>query len=228
MIIDLNCDMGELDDAAHEAALMEHITSANIACGGHAGDEGTMERTVRLALERKIRIGAHPGYPDRANFGRLEMALTEEEIELTVCAQIERLDAVVRRLGGITVHVKPHGALYNAAVRNQDVARAIGRGVARWNRGVRVFGLAGSSMLEVWRGMGLAVAGEGFADRRYEPDGSLRSRRFPDALITDPQAAAAQALRLARSGAVETICVHGDTPGAVEILKACREALPYQ
>src|ERR1035438_7961218 len=94
MIIDLNCDMGELEDAAHEAALMEHITSANIACGGHAGDETTMERTVRPALEHKIRIGAHPGYPDRANFGRLELALTAEEIERTVCAQIERLDAV--------------------------------------------------------------------------------------------------------------------------------------
>jgi UPF0271 protein len=228
MTIDLNCDMGELEDAAHEAALMEHITSANIACGGHAGDEATMERTARLALEHNVRIGAHPGYPDRANFGRIEMALTAEEIERTVCAQIERLDAVVGRLGGATVHVKPHGALYNAAVRNQEVARAIGRGVARWNNGVPVFGLAGSSMLDVWRGMGLEVAGEGFADRRYEPDGSLRSRRFPDALIDDPQEAAAQAVRLARSGAVQTICVHGDTPGAVEILKACREALLYQ
>jgi len=225
-MIDLNCDMGELEDAAHEAALMEHITSANIACGGHAGDEATMERTVRLALEREIRIGAHPGYPDRANFGRIEMAMTVEEIERTVAQQIERLDAVVRRLGGTIVHVKPHGALYNTAVRNQDVARAIGRGVARWNRGVPVFGLAGSSMLDVWRGMGLTAAGEGFADRRYEPDGSLRSRKFPDALITDPKEAASQALRLVRSGAVETICVHGDTPGAVAILKACREALP--
>jgi UPF0271 protein len=228
MTIDLNCDMGELEDAAHEAALMEHITSANVACGGHAGDEDTMERTVRLALGRQVRIGAHPGYPDRANFGRKEMALTAEEIERTVAEQIERLDAVVRRLGGAIVHVKPHGALYNVAVRNQDVARAIGRGVARWNGGVPLFGLAGSSMLEVWRGMGLAAAGEGFADRRYEPDGSLRSRQFSDALITDPQEAAAQALRLARSGAVETICVHGDTPGAVEILKACREALASQ
>jgi UPF0271 protein len=228
MIIDLNCDMGELEDAAHEAALMEYITSANIACGGHAGDEATMERTVRLALKRKIHIGAHPGYPDRANFGRIEMAMTVEEIERTVCVQIERLDAVVRRLGGAIVHVKPHGALYNVAVRNQEVARAIGRGVARWNRGVPVFGLAGASMLDVWRGMGLAAVGEGFADRRYEPDGSLRSRQFPDALITGPQEAAAQAVHLARCGAVETICVHGDTPGAVEILKACREALTCQ
>jgi UPF0271 protein len=108
------------------------------------------------------------------------------------------------------------------------VARAIGLGVARWNRNVLLFGLAGASMLDVWRSMGLAAAGEGFADRRYEPDGSLRSRQFPDALITDPKEAAAQALRLARSGTVKTICVHGDTPGAVAILQACREALPYQ
>jgi UPF0271 protein len=225
MEIDLNCDMGELEDAAHEAALMEHITSANIACGAHAGDEATMERTARLALERKVRIGAHPGYPDRANFGRVEMAMTAAEIEATVWQQIELLDAVVQRLGGCVVHVKPHGALYNVAVRNQSVAEAIGRGVARWNQGVPVFGLAGSPMLDVWRGMGLTVAGEGFADRRYELDGSLRSRKLPDALITNPREAAAQALRLARSGTVETICVHGDTPGAVEILKACREAL---
>ena len=225
MTIDLNCDMGELPDAAHEAALMQHITSANIACGGHAGDEATMERTTRLALERGVRIGAHPGYPDRANFGRIEIAMSSEDIEQTVFYQIERLDAVVRRLGGAIVHVKPHGALYNVAVRNAGVARAIGNGVARWNSRVPVFGLAGSPMLDVWREMGLPVAGEAFADRRYEPDGTLRSRKFADALITDPQEAAAQAVRLARAGQAQTICVHGDTPGAVDILKACREAL---
>jgi UPF0271 protein len=226
MKIDLNCDMGELEDARHEAALMESITSANIACGGHAGDEATMERTTRLALERGIRIGAHPGYPDRANFGRIEMPMSAAEIEATVREQIERLDAVVRRLGGEIVHVKPHGALYNVAVRNETVARAIGAGIAQWNPKTTVFGLAGSPMLDWWRQMGLEVAAEGFADRRYEPDGTLRSRKFPDALITDPQAAAAQAVRLAREGVAQTICVHGDTPGAVEILKACRKALP--
>ena len=226
MKIDLNCDMGELEDARQEAALMESITSANIACGGHAGDEATMERTTRLALERGIRIGAHPGYPDRANFGRIEMPMSVAEIETTVREQIERLDAVVRRLGGEIVHVKPHGALYNVAVRNETVARAIAAGIAQWNPKTTVFGLAGSPMLGWWREMGLAVAAEGFADRRYEPDGTLRSRKFPDALITDPQAAAAQAVRLAREGVAQTICVHGDTPGAVEILKACRKALP--
>jgi UPF0271 protein len=223
--IDFNCDMGELDDAAHEAALMAYITSANIACGGHAGDARTMERTARLALGRGVRIGAHPGYPDRENFGRVEIAMTAEAIADTVYAQIARLDDVVQRLGGAIVHVKPHGALYNVAVRHADVARAIAQGAARWNPQTTLFGLAGSPMLDVWRGMGMTVAGEAFADRRYEPDGTLRSRQFPDALITDPREAAAQALRFARQGLAETICVHGDTPGSVAILKACRNAL---
>ena len=225
MNIDLNCDMGELEDAPHEAALMAYITSANIACGGHAGDAQTMERTARLALERGVRIGAHPGYPDRENFGRVEIAMTAEAIADTVYAQIARLDDVVQRLGGAIVHVKPHGALYNVAVRHADVARAIAQGAARWNPQTTLFGLAGSPMLDVWRAMGMAVAGEAFADRRYEPDGTLRSRQFPDALITDPREAAAQALRFARQGLAETICVHGDTPGSVAILKACRNAL---
>jgi len=223
--IDFNCDMGELDDAAHEAALMAYITSANIACGGHAGDARTMERTARLALGRGVRIGAHPGYPDRENFGRVEIAMTAEAIADTVYAQIARLDDVVQRLGGAIVHVKPHGALYNVAVRHADVARAIAQGAARWNPQTTLFGLAGSPMLDVWRAMGMAVAGEAFADRRYEPDGTLRARKFPDALITDPREAAAQALRFARQGLAETICVHGDTPGSVAILKACRNAL---
>ena len=223
--IDFNCDMGELDDAAHEAALMAYITSANIACGGHAGDARTMERTARLALGRGVRIGAHPGYPDRENFGRVEIAMTAEAIADTVYAQIARLDDVVQRLGGAIVHVKPHGALYNVAVRHADVARAIAQGAARWNPQTTLFGLAGSPMLDVWRAMGMTVAGEAFADRRYEPDGTLRSRQFPDALITDPREAAAQALRFARQGLAETICVHGDTPGSVAILKACRNAL---
>jgi UPF0271 protein len=225
MNIDLNCDMGELEDAAHEAALMQYVTSANIACGEHAGDEAVMERTARLALDRGVRIGAHPGYPDRANFGRIEMALQESEVEDTVLRQIERLDTIVQSLGGSIVHVKPHGALYNVAVKNEKVARAIARGVLRWRAGATIFGLAGSRMLEWWGEMGLVVAAEGFADRRYEPDGTLRSRNFPDALITEPAAAAAQALRLAREGVAQTICVHGDTPGSVEILKACRQAL---
>ena len=225
MILDLNCDMGELEDAGHEAALMEYVTSANIACGGHAGDEAAMERTARLALARGVRIGAHPGYPDRANFGRIAIPMPAAEIERTVRRQIERLDAVVRRIGGRIVHVKPHGALYNVAVRNTEVARAIAGGVAAWDPRVTLFGLAGSAMLEVGRQLGMEVAAEAFADRRYEPDGTLRPRKFADALITDPREAAAQALRFAREGKAQTICVHGDTPGAVDILKACREAV---
>jgi UPF0271 protein len=225
MKIDLNCDMGELEDSAHEAALMQHITSANIACGAHAGDEAIMERTARLALARGVKIGAHPGYPDRENFGRLELPMSPEAIADTVHAQIERLQAVVAKLGGEIVHVKPHGALYNVAVKNQAVARAIGEGVSRWNPKVILFGLANSPMLECWRAMGLAVAAEGFADRRYEPDGTLRNRKFADALITDPAQAAAQAVRLANEGVAQTICVHGDTPGAIAILEACSKAL---
>jgi len=223
--MDLNCDMGELEDAAHETALMQYITSANIACGGHAGDESTMERTARLALQHGVRIGAHPSFPDRAHFGRLEMDLPSDEIERTVRAQIERLDLVVHRLGARVVHVKPHGALYNMAARDERVARAIGRAVAAWNPDSTLFGLLGSASLDVWRAIGLNVAAEAFADRRYEPDGSLRSRKFADALITDPQQAAAQATRFAREGKAQTLCVHGDTPGAVAILKACRAAL---
>jgi len=139
--------------------------------------------------------------------------------------QLVNLDRIVTKLGGEVVHVKPHGALYNVAVKDDDVATAIGVGVMRWKAHVVMFGLAESPMLRMWRAIGLNVAGEGFADRRYEPDGTLRSRKFADALITDPKEAAAQAVRLAESGTVQTICVHGDTPGAVEILKACREAL---
>jgi UPF0271 protein len=224
-MIDLNCDMGELEDSAHEAALMEHVTSANIACGAHAGDDATMERTARLALERGVRIGAHPGYPDRANFGRLEMPMSPEQIADTVYEQIRRLEAIVERLGGRIEYVKPHGALYNVAVKNTAVARAIGEGVVRWKRTAPIFGLAASPMLDVWKSMGLEGVGEAFADRRYEPDGTLRNRKFPDALITDPAAAAAQAVRLAREGKAQTICVHGDTPGSVAILRACRAAL---
>lgn len=225
MLLDLNCDMGELEDAAHEAALMQYITSANIACGAHAGNEATMERTARLALDRGVRIGAHPGYPDRENFGRVEMKMNPEAIAATVREQIERLHAIVSRLGGSIVHVKPHGALYNVAVKNAEVARAIGAGVIRWNPAIPIFGLAESPMLDVWREMGIKAVGEAFADRRYEPDGTLRSRKFPDALITDPAEAAAQALHFAREGKAQTVCVHGDTPGAVVILRACHDAL---
>jgi UPF0271 protein len=221
MKIDLNCDMGELPDGALEELLMPHITSANIACGGHAGDAATMRRTVELARRHGVAVGAHPGYPDRANFGRVEMALTPEQIAQTVFQQIGALAAIASDIG----HVKPHGALYNVAAKKPDVARAIGEGVARFGKELVLVGLAGSVMLDVWCEMGFRVAAEGFADRRYEPDGSLRARKFADALITDPGEAADQALRLARKGRVQTICVHSDTPGSVEIVAAVARAL---
>jgi 5-oxoprolinase (ATP-hydrolysing) subunit A len=223
LIIDLNCDMGELADAALEEALMAHITSANVACGGHAGDTAGMRRTVEMARRHGVAVGAHPGYPDRANFGRVEMALSAEQIAQTVREQIGALAAIA----GSLAHVKPHGALYNVAAKNPEVARAIGEGVARFGEGLVLVlvGLAGSAMLDVWRAMGFRTAAEGFADRRYEPDGSLRSRKFADALITEPGEAAAQALRLVSEGRVQTICVHSDTPGSVEILAAVARAL---
>jgi len=213
--------MGELPDAALEEALMAHITSANVACGGHAGDAASTRRTVEMARRHGVEVGAHPGYPDRANFGRVEMALSAEQIAQTVCQQIGALAAIA---GGLA-HVKPHGALYNVAAKNSEVARAIGEGVARYGEGLVLVGLAGSTMLDVWRAMGFRTAAEGFADRRYEPDGSLRARKFADALITEPGEAAAQALRLVSEGRVQTICVHSDTPGSVEIVVAVERAL---
>jgi UPF0271 protein len=221
MTIDLNCDMGELADVALEEALMRSVTSANVACGGHAGDPATMERTVRLARQYGVAVGAHPGYPDRANFGRVEMPLSAAETAHTVAAQIRALADIAGEL----THVKPHGALYNVAAKDAKVARAIGEGVAFAGRKLVLVGLAGSAMLDVWREMGFRVAAEGFADRRYEPGGGLRSRKFADALITDPEQAAAQALRLAQEGRAETICVHSDTAESVRILAAVSQAL---
>src|SRR5712664_1613066 len=230
--MDLNCDMGELPEAIADGtqeSLMTSLTSANIACGGHAGDEHTMKTTVEQALRWKLAIGAHPGYPDRANFGRLELKLPAKEIADSVYEQVRALAEVAARCGARLAHVKPHGALYNQAVRNRELASAIAEGVARWSREVVLVGLAGSPMLDVFRKAGFAVAAEAFADRRYEPDGTLRSRKFEDALIRDPAEAGWQALSIVERGAVtacdgtevsvdaQTLCIHGDTPGAPEI-----------
>jgi UPF0271 protein len=223
MRIDLNSDVGELEDATVDERMMPLITSANIACGAHAGDVETMERTIRLALAARVAVGAHPGYPDRENFGRVEIPMSALEIETAVFEQVTALADIAARCGARVQHVKPHGALYNVAVNNAEVARAVGLGVALWSRNVVLVGLAGSTMLKVWRDLGFPVAAEGFADRRYEPDGTLRPRRFPDALITDPAEAGRQAVALA--GQVETICIHGDTPGAPAIAEAVRAAL---
>jgi UPF0271 protein len=230
--IDLNCDMGEVQEAVADGtqeSLMRSITSVNIACGGHAGDEQAMKTTIEQALRWKLAIGAHPGYPDRANFGRLELKLPLNEIAASIFDQVQVLAEVAARCGARVVHVKPHGALYNQAVRNHELSGAIAEGVARWSRDIVLVGLAGSPMLDVFREAGFAVAAEAFADRRYEPDGTLRSRKFADALIRNPEEAAWQALGIAERGLViasdgsevaveaQTICIHGDTPGAAQI-----------
>jgi UPF0271 protein len=222
----------------------------HIACGGHAGDVQTMRTTIEQALRAGVALGAHPGYPDRANFGRLELNLPLDALADSVYQQVRAFAEITASCGARIVHVKPHGALYNQAVRNRDLAEAIAQGVARaigavgarlnaasssppaentMRKDVVLVGLAGSSMLDVFRQAGFPVAAEAFADRRYEPDGTLRSRKFDDALIRDPAQAARQALSIAQRGVVtahdgsgvkltaQTICIHGDTPGAPQI-----------
>ncbi len=241
--VDLNCDMGELAEAIADGtqeALMRSITSANVACGGHAGDEKTMRTTIEQALKYRVAVGAHPGYPDPENFGRLELKMPPEAVAASVFEQVKALAGVAQVCGAEVVHVKPHGALYNQAVRNRELAKAIAAGVARWNRDVVLVGLAGSPMLDVFREAGFNIAAEAFADRRYEPDGTLRSRKFEDALIRDPAEAGKQALSMVERGVVtaidgsevpvaaQTICIHGDTPGATkiaaEVARTLREA----
>jgi UPF0271 protein len=238
--IDLNCDMGEvpemLADGSQEA-LMQYVSSANIACGGHAGDAEMMRATIEQALHRNVALGAHPGYEDRANFGRLELQLAPEEISTSVHRQILELEKVAKECGAHIVHVKAHGALYNRAARDRETARAIAEGVRRSCTEFVLVGLAGSVMLEEFRAVGFAVAAEAFADRRYEPDGRLRSRKSAEALLHDPEQAAEQALRIVEQGEVvasdggvislvaQTICIHGDTPGAPQIAAAVRRRL---
>ena len=238
--IDLNCDMGELPEAIADGtqeSLMPSFTSINVACGGHAGDEQTMRTTVEQALRWKLAIGAHPGYPDRANFGRLELNLSPQVIADSVYEQVRALAEVAARCGVRLTHVKPHGALYNQAVHNRQLAEAVANGVARWRRDIVLVGLAGSPMLDVFRAAGFPVAAEAFADRRYEPDGTLRSRKHPDALIRDPAEAGRQALHIVKEGAVvasdgsevavtvQTLCIHGDTPGAPSVAAAVAQTL---
>jgi UPF0271 protein len=238
--IDLNCDMGELPEAIADGtqeSLMPWLTSANIACGGHAGDAQTMEATIGQAQKHNLAIGAHPGYPDRENFGRFEMNLSSQAISDFVFEQVKALDEIAKQLGATISHVKPHGALYNQAVRNREIAMAIADGVARWKRDVVLVGLADSPMLEVFREAGFTAAAEAFADRRYEPDGTLRLRKFRDALLHDPAEAAKQAVSIATRGKLiaqnsseisvtaQTLCIHGDTPGATKIAAAVAQAL---
>ena len=234
--IDLNADVGEGLDAA-DAAIIPLISSANIACGGHAGDERTMRTTVALALRHGVGIGAHPGYPDREGFGRRPLDISPGDLRASLLTQLEALAEVVAEAGGRIAHVKPHGLLYNEAAAQPALAELLADAVRAWDPDVVLVGLAGSQLLAAGRAAGLAVAAEGFADRAYEPDGSLRPRLRPGALHEDPATVAAQAVSIARDGraplpgggwvvvSAETLCLHGDEPGAVRNARAVRAAL---
>jgi UPF0271 protein len=238
--IDLNADVGESYGAwqmGQDEALIPLVTSVNIACGAHAGDPLVMERTVALAHASGVQIGAHPGYPDRDGFGRRDMSLTPDELEAWLLFQLGALSAFVRDAGAELHHVKPHGALYNRAAQDADVAEAVARAVCRFDRSLVLIGLCGSRLLDAGRAQGLPVAAEAFADRAYEADGSLRSRRHPDAVLADPEAAAEQAVSIvvlgkvtARDGTTvtlhaDTLCIHGDTPGAADYARLVRTEL---
>lgn len=229
--LDINCDLGELPELiadGTQAAILGYITQANIACGGHAGDNDTMKRTVVECLEHGVAVGAHPSYPDRANFGRQVMEITEAELADVITGQLFALDKIARREGARITHVKPHGALYNHAVREPRIAAAIANGVEAYSPHVLILALAGSPMIEAIDGYGMRTLAEAFADRTYEPDRTLRSRQHADALITDPARAAAQATRIANEGWADTICIHSDTPGALAIVRAVSAALETQ
>jgi UPF0271 protein len=235
--IDLNSDLGE--GAGTDAAIMPLISSANIACGGHAGNDNTMRAAIELALKNHVAIGAHPGYPDRERFGRVALEMPERELVESIRRQIDSLVAIAARVGARVTHVKAHGALYNQAERDRAAARTILAGVRAAGAGpdVVVFAPPASAMAEEATAAGMKVAREGFIDRAYESDGTLRPRSLAGALITDPSAAAAQALSFLQKGGVttvdgpfielevDTLCIHGDTPGAAEIARAVREAL---
>ncbi len=224
--IDLNCDLGE--GAGHDAELMPWITSANIACGAHAGDESTMRDTVALAKKHGVSAGAHPGLDDRKNFGRLERPVMPDEVYQLVLTQTRRLQQIAGAAAVRVKHVKLHGALYNMAARNTLLAEATANAVYEADPRLVLFGLAGSHLLSAGRAAGLTVASEVFADRTYQADGTLTSRARPDALIEREEIATAQALRMIREGKVratdgadvtlqaDTVCLHGDGARAVE------------
>lgn len=223
-MIHINADIGEIpEDIANgtQEALLQYLTAVNIACGGHAGTPETMRQSIAQAKKYRLEIGAHPGYPDPANFGRLSLNMPLDAVAETVFEQIKTLAQFTNEIR----HVKPHGALYNQAVNDPDLARAIAQGVARFSREITLVGLANSRMLEVFAEAGFQIAAEAFADRRYNADGTLVARTEANALITDPAEAAEQALKFARDGTVQTICVHGDTPGAAAIARAVAQAL---
>ncbi|SOY39694.1 5-oxoprolinase subunit PxpA [Cupriavidus taiwanensis] len=235
MQIDLNADLGE--GCGNDEALLALISSANIACGWHAGDAATMVQTVKWALERGVAIGAHPSYPDRDNFGRTEMQRDPEHVYADVLYQIGALAAIVRAHGGVLHHVKPHGALYNQAVRDPALARAIVRAVRDFDADLVFFGLAGSQMIDVAKQAGLRVRQEVFADRGYNSDGTLVKRGTPGALHEDEEVALDQTLTMVREQRVraidgswvpiqaETVCLHGDGAHALAFARRIRERL---
>lgn len=233
--VDLNCDLGE--GAPHDAELMPLISSANIACGGHAGDDETMSVTVKLALQHGVVIGAHPGYADRASFGRVEIELAPEAIRALVLEQTERLMTIAGRHSARVRHVKPHGALYNLAARDAAVARAVAEAVYEADPRFVLVGLAGSRLIDAGAACGLSTRSEVFADRTYQADGTLTPRSQPNALITEEQLAVEQVLRMVQDGRVkavdgsevsiraDTICLHGDGDHAVSFAKIIHAAL---
>lgn len=238
--VDLNCDLGEsygIYQIGQDEELLRYATSANIACGFHAGDPAVMKKTVERCLAHGVAIGAHPGLLDRAGFGRRSMDITPEEAYELTLYQLGALYGFVRAAGGTLRHVKPHGALYQMAASDRRIADAIARAAVNFDPRLILYGLAGSELIEAGAAFGLRTASEVFPDRRYESDGSLTSRRRPDALVDRVEEAAAQAVSFVCEGAVmsregsrvavraETICIHGDGPQAVPFAKAIREAL---
>jgi UPF0271 protein len=222
--IDLNADVGEA--RGDDAALLALVTSANVACGFHAGDPATIRDTIRAAARAGVQVGAHPSYPDREHFGRAPMHIPPDQVFADVLFQLGAVLALCRAEGIALRHAKPHGALYNQAAADPDLAYAVARAVAAASQDLVLVGLASSRcMREAAAAVGLRFAAEGFADRRYASDGSLVPRDQVGAVLTDPAAVASQALALARSGSVDTLCLHGDTPGALANARAVREAL---
>jgi UPF0271 protein len=240
MRMDLNCDMGESFGRyglGEDEKMLRIVTSANIACGLHAGDPLVMAQTLALAKQNHVAVGAHPGYPDLQGFGRRHMKLSPEELEAFILYQIGALAAFARANSVPLVHVKPHGALYNTVMQEAKSAQAVARAVAAFDPGLIVVALPGSALEQMARAIGLRVAREGFADRAYCADGSLAPRSEPGAVIHDPAQAATRAVRMALSGQVETtagslitlkldtLCIHGDTPGAAAVATQVRAAL---
>ena len=221
----------------HDAAIMPFITSANIACGFHAGDPAVMKRTVRLALRHSVAIGAHPGLPDLVGFGRRNMDISAEEAFDITVYQLGALAAIVRAEGGALHHLKPHGALYNMAATNAALAEALAEAVYKVQPELTLYGLAGSELTKAGEKLGLRTAHEVFADRTYQADGTLTPRRQPDALLTDAAATTAQVLRLVTEGRVrsqqgpdvamraDTVCLHGDGAHALEFAQQLNRAL---